>query len=292
MNAIEVAIEKCGMSHERLRVKDRRSEKNLLSSLSEVGQQSPVIVVKRQEDYVVIDGHKRVRALKRLKADVVQVVCWDIDEATALARSYGMNAHGGRNAFEEGWLIETLHREFQWTLGEIGKKLLRSKSWASRRLALVEELPVWLVDDVLQGRIGVHAASRYLLPLARANTPEVKMFIEKIKDMDLTDREMKDLATSYRGAKEDVKKKITTDPSLFLKAHAATQGPPGLNDVESRCVKNLTIIGNICLGLVKNLPEAVPSEAEGQARHGEGSEGDDGAGPEGFVQGDGDAERA
>jgi hypothetical protein len=177
-----------------------------------------------------------------------------------------MNASGGRHALEEGWLIEELHRGQRWTMGEIGKKLLRSRSWVSRRLALVEELPGWLVEDVVNGRIGVHAASAYLVPLRRLNTAEARGLIDKIKVLDLTDRQMREVAHGYQTARAEVRKRIADDPALFLKTCVAAKTDPGLNDVEGRCVKNLTIIGNISLGLVRSLPEALPTETGGTAR--------------------------
>lgn len=274
MNTIEVAHEALEMRHERLRVRDPRGEKNLLSSLSEVGQQSPVIVVKDSEAvvedgrdrYVVIDGHKRVRALKKLKSDVVRVAVWTMSSAEALALNYRMSASGAQHALEEGWLIEELHRGQRWAMSEIGKKLLRSVSWVSRRLSLVEELPAWLVEELVQGRMGVHAACHYLLPLTRGNAPETKELLEKIKSIHLTDRQMKELAAFYLRAKPDMRKKIVEDPALFLKARLAAMADPALNDVEGRCVKNLTIIGNISLGLMKSLPEALSTDAQGAAR--------------------------
>jgi len=43
-------------------------ERRLLTSLAEIGQQVPIVVVKDHEDaqFVVIDGYKRVRSLRRL----------------------------------------------------------------------------------------------------------------------------------------------------------------------------------------------------------------------------------
>jgi ParB-like chromosome segregation protein Spo0J len=177
-----------------------------------------------------------------------------------------MNTGGVRYAFEEGRLIETLHREFQWTLREIGKKLLKSKSWVSRRLSLVEEMPEWLTEAMVEGRIGVNAAVVYVGPLWRHNSSEAKALVEKIQTLELSDRQMRELLVCYRKALPEVKKKIAEDPALYLKARHAAQATAELSDAESRCVKNLTIVGNICVGLVKSLPEALPTESVGPVR--------------------------
>ena len=52
------------LRYERLRVRRPDRERRLLSSMSEHGQQAPIVVVAGSSDgsYVVIDGHKRIRA--------------------------------------------------------------------------------------------------------------------------------------------------------------------------------------------------------------------------------------
>jgi ParB family transcriptional regulator, chromosome partitioning protein len=266
MKTVEMAMGALELRHESLRVRQPTQEKNLLSSLSESGQQSPVIAVREAERLVVIDGHKRIRALKKLKADTVQVVVWEMSQAEALACVYRMSRGGVRHAFEEGRLIETLHREFRWTLREIGKKMIKSKSWVSRRLSLVEEMPEWLTEAIVAGRVGVNAAGGCGRLLWRHNTPEAKALVEKIQTLELSDRQIRELLVCYRTAKPEVKKKIAEDPALYLKARHAAQATAELNDTESRCVKNLSIVGNICVGLVKSLPEALPTESAGPVR--------------------------
>jgi ParB/RepB/Spo0J family partition protein len=266
MNTIEAALDMLEMRHDRLRLREAGAEKALLVSLSEVGQQTPVMAVRDGSRYVVIDGHKRVRALKKLKSSHVKLTVWDVPEADALAMTYGMNAGHPRCALEEGWLIETLHHRFDWTLGEIGRKLARSASWVSRRLALVEEIPGYLSERIQEGRIGAHAAAHYLLPLTRGNGPQANDLLEKLTSQDLTDRQIKTVAEAYFRSTAEVRRKITADPALFLKAHAAHKASAALTDIENRCVKNLTVLGNISLGLAKHLPEALPSESMGAGR--------------------------
>ena len=232
-----------------------------MASLGETGQQSPVIVVASPEAgrYTVVDGHKRVRALKRLKADVVKAAVWELPEAEALATAYQLWAQGRRDVFEEGWLVAELHRGFKWSLGEVGERLVRSKSWVSKRLALVEELPDWMADEVASGRLGAHAAANYLVPLTRVNGEDGRMVAERIRGLGITNRQMGELYASYRASSAAVRRKIVEDPALFLKARAAAKEArveAGLDEKQQRCVKNLELVGNVSLGLMRSLPEA------------------------------------
>lgn len=266
MDTVEAALSSLEIRYDRLRLRESGVEKNLLASLSEVGQQTPVMAIQDGTRYVVIDGHKRVRALRRLKADQVRLAVWNLAEAEALAMSFRASAASPRSAFEDGWLIETLHHQFGWSLGEIGTKLLRSKSWVSRRLSLVENAPGWLMRRIQEGRIGAHAAAHHLVPLTRGNTAEAESLCENLTALEPTDRQVKEIAEAYRRAPAQTKRKIAADPGLFLKARSALVSDPILTDVESRCVKNLTLLGNVSLGLVKSLPEALSNETAGVGR--------------------------
>jgi ParB-like chromosome segregation protein Spo0J len=55
-----------------------------LVSLSEIGQQLPVVVIEEAPSFILIDGFKRVRALKRLARDTMRATSWQVAEAEAL----------------------------------------------------------------------------------------------------------------------------------------------------------------------------------------------------------------
>ena len=258
----EINLDELELKYARLSVRRGAAERKLLASLGESGQQSPVIVVRGGEAgrYVVIDGHKRVRALKRLKADVARAAVWEMSEADALAASYQLTSQGGRNAFEEGWLVAELHRMCKWSLGEVGLRLVRSKSWASRRLALVEELPDWMAEEVVQGRIGAHAAANYLAPLTRGNSADGRLLAERIRGLGLTSRQLGRLCASYRAAGREQRRKIVEDPALFLKARAVAGRDGALSEKGNRCLKSIELIGHVSLGLTRNLSETLHCE--------------------------------
>ena len=262
MEVTEINLDALELKYERLNVKRGAEERKLLASLGESGQQSPVIVVRGGEDwrYVVIDGHKRVRALKLLKTDVARAAIWEMSEAEALAASYQLTSHGGRNAFEDGWLVAELHRMCKWTLGEVSVRLVRSKSWVCKRLALVEELPEWMAEEVAQGRIGAHAAANYLAPLTRVHSQEGRLLVERIRGLGLTNRQIGLLCASYRSAGRELRRRIAEDPGLFLKAGAAAGRDGGLGEKGNRCLKNIELIGRVSLSLRHNLSETLHCE--------------------------------
>src|ERR1700694_2834504 len=86
---------------EHLRVRHPARQRRLLASLAESGQQTPIVVVAVEgqvDRYVVIDGYKRIAALKQLGRDTVEAVVWAMSEAggVLLGRSRGAAHHEPR----------------------------------------------------------------------------------------------------------------------------------------------------------------------------------------------------
>ena len=69
---------------EHLRVRHPARQRQLLASLAEVGQQTPIVVVAVEGQvgrYVVIDGYKHLAALQQLGRDTVEALVWPLREA-------------------------------------------------------------------------------------------------------------------------------------------------------------------------------------------------------------------
>src|SRR5918994_7438674 len=66
---LDLEFHQLELRYEGLRVRRPAAERRLLSSLAERGQQVPIVVVAASEPgrFVVIDGYKRVRALRLLR---------------------------------------------------------------------------------------------------------------------------------------------------------------------------------------------------------------------------------
>lgn len=200
-----------------LRRAEPRAESRLMASLLEVGQQAPIAVV-GNAPFIVVDGFKRVRCLKRLGRDAVSVMRFDVGEAEALIMQEQLGTK--RSALEEGWLLKELRDRWELNEQEAGKRLGRSKSWVSRRLSLVEILPQEIQTLVLEGKLQPYAAMKYLVPLARANHEHAIQLGQRAAQQGWSTRQVAELYRVYVATSEKSRAYLMAHLELALKARS------------------------------------------------------------------------
>ena len=263
---MELEIHQLALRYERLKVVRPEPERRLLASLAEVGQQVPIVVVPEGTDgsFVVVDGYKRVRALRRLGRDTVAAGCWPGEEAEALIATRLMQTAEPETALEQSWLLAELHERFGLSLEELARRFGHSVSWVSRRLALVHELPDSIQERVRRGEMGAHGAAKYLVPLARANRQVCLELVEAIGATRLSSRDLGILYTAYQTGNWVTRQRLLEAPLIFLKSYKEAQAPPAVEPSPSdSLLTDLEILGSTArrarrrlrLGVLRNLPE-------------------------------------
>ena len=186
------------------------AEKDMLSSLRQFGQLSPVVYCLRDDQPCLIDGYKRLQAARQLETFTTltgrQI---EADERQAKAAMYWLNQTGRRtHALEEAWLVYALVREDGLSQLEVAQLLGKHKSWVCRRLALLEKLAPQVRQDLQLGLISPTAA-RCFTQLPAGNQTE---FLETVRRESLNSGEVREvmqllLAASTREQKEFVLEK-------------------------------------------------------------------------------------
>jgi ParB family chromosome partitioning protein len=217
---MQVELEHLDRRYEGLRTRSASRERKLVASLAELGQQSPIIVVRDGDKPVVVDGYKRVRALRRLGHDVVEAVEWSLGEADALLLEHLLRGGEADSAIEQGWLLLELSKRFGLGLDELSRRFDRTKSWVSRRLGLVNELPARVQEHVREGAIGAHAAMKYLVPLARANEDDCVRLSDAIAPLRLSNRQIGELYATYVSGGIGTRDLLMRAPMMVLEARA------------------------------------------------------------------------
>lgn len=252
---MQVEFHQLSTKYEFLRARDPGLHTRLLASIAAEGQLSPVFVVRENsgaddvlERFVLIDGYHRVRALMRLGQDSVDAMVLDIDEAEALIFRQTSQHTPTRSALEEGWLLRELIEGHALNQSELSQKIQRSKSWVSRRLSLVRELPESVQDLVRKGALCAHGAMKFLVPLARANKSQSEELAKNIRGHRTSSREMEQIYHAWKKADKRERENIVAHPLLYLKTTREMQRDPvaeGAN-VIGELVRQMQVVGAIC----------------------------------------------
>jgi ParB-like chromosome segregation protein Spo0J len=268
---MELELHQLTLRYERLRKRQPAAERQLLASLAELGQQLPTVVVAETaaaNRFVLIDGYKRVRAMKRLSRDTVRGTCWAMEEVEALLLERRLR--GTReDAFDQAWLLAELRERFGLSLEELARRFHHSKSWVSRRLGLIETLPASIHEQVRAGVLSAYAAMKYLLPLARANTEVAVRLAAALAPLQPTSRQVAALYAGWQSGTARTRELILSSPQVYLQAQAAAQ-PAAEPSATQRWLNDLNALAGIArralkpleAGLLQELLEAERREAE------------------------------
>jgi ParB family chromosome partitioning protein len=218
---MELELGQLDLRYEALRTRSAPRERRVLASIAEVGQQTPIVVVRDGGGaHVVVDGYKRVRTLRRLHHDTVRATAWELSEADALVLERLLRAGDADSAIEQGWFLREMSDRFGLSREELARRFDRTESWVSRRLALVVALPASVQEHVRSGAIGAHAAMKYLVPLARANEGDSVRLADAIAPIRPSSRQMAELYATYASGDLQTREMCMSDPLLVLRARA------------------------------------------------------------------------
>jgi ParB family chromosome partitioning protein len=208
-----------------IRVKNEARVRRLADSISRHGQLEAMLAVKSQDNrLILVDGYQRHSALKYLGQDVGLVRVADDSESQTLYQLLILRGERHWEAIEEAGLIQELHRRFSYSLSEIGQRIGRDKSYVKRRIDLLESLPEEILSRVIAGVISTWAASRVLIPLARANSADATRLASHLEREPMSTRELQLFYEQYQKANRQVRERMLTHPGLCIKSIQALAG--------------------------------------------------------------------
>jgi len=215
----EIDLHRLIMRFDHIRMMEPEAIGRLRYSIERFGQLSPVIVnLEGTQDLILMDGYKRVQAIRGCCKDTVLAEIWNTDEHTALFRLLSENQHKNNEVIEESLMLRELKNRYNLSLGQIAQNIGRDITWVSRRVDMVNTLPDDILDAVRKGDISAWSASRILAPLARANTEHARHLVEELKKKPLSTRELNTLYKHYKKSNQSVREKIIKEPALFIKS--------------------------------------------------------------------------
>jgi ParB family transcriptional regulator, chromosome partitioning protein len=220
---LDIDLHRLELRYASARLSDPRAIDHLARSIDRCGQLIPCIVVADAERLVLIDGYRRIAALRRLGHDTARVEQWQCDLAQALLSVLARAKSRAFAALEEALLLRELVHGLHLSQHEVARRSGRDVSWVQRRLQLLLALPDPLLEAVRAGQLSTWAATRIFAPLARANADHADRLCAALATTPLTTRELHQWFEHYQRATRDQRERLITHPRLFLNAlHEAT----------------------------------------------------------------------
>jgi ParB family transcriptional regulator, chromosome partitioning protein len=263
------------------RLIEPQAVERLARSIERDGQIVPLIVVGSPDSseagaqrLVLIDGYRRVAALRRLGRDRASVERWPCDLAEAVLGVLARTQSRSFTAIEEALLLRELTQGLGVSQREAALRCGRDVSWVNRRLKLLSALPEAAVAAVREGRLSTWSAARVIAPLARANSAHADRLLLAQKQAPLSTRDLGEWFEHYQKAKRSVRERMLDHPRLFLQAlkeraeetssERLRLGPEGeceadlwrINELICRVRKRLGMLTPLSQELVKALASA------------------------------------
>jgi ParB family chromosome partitioning protein len=179
------------------------------------GQLQPVVARVHEGNYQIIDGFKRVYAAEDLMMESLQCHLLDIDlpQAKVLLLSYN-RPHQSMEAWEEAMVLQDLRKTHSLDQNSLAQMTGYSRSWVSRRLALIDKIDEGISSDIMMGVL-TSSHARALTKLPRGNQGEVARVIASYR---FSSRQSDTLVEAFLKAKhKEQQRYILTYPEQILR---------------------------------------------------------------------------
>jgi ParB family transcriptional regulator, chromosome partitioning protein len=249
------------------RLVEPRAVARIAHSIERCGQVVPCIVVAASdgtggEQLVLIDGYRRVAALRRLGRDTARVEQWTCDLTDALLGLLARTQNRPLASIEEALLMRELMQGLGLSQHDLARRCGRDVSWVSRRLQLLSGLPDAALTALRDGRLSGWSAGRIAAPLARANTEHADQLLVALADAPLSTRELRCWFEHYQKAFRSARDHMVSRPRLFIDVLRETgeqrAGERLRDGPEGECAADLQSIEAIVARLSKRVAALRP----------------------------------
>lgn len=217
---MELDLHRLELRFAAMRIEDAPAVQRLAISIQECGQLVACVAASDPQaaSLVLIDGYRRVAALRRLGRDTAQVQCWSCAVGPALMQVMARSGSRPFAPIEEAMLLRELIDAHGLTQREAARSCARDVSWVQRHLLLLGEMSEALLAAVRSARISSWAATRVLAPLARANKDHADRLLASLDGQRLSTRELRSWFEHYRGAQREQRERMVAHPRLFIES--------------------------------------------------------------------------
>lgn len=248
----QIEVSHIDTSYEKLRLRDKNREKVLLKSIIMHGINDPLkCIFKDNNNFILLDGFKRLRCCNRIKLSVVPVSCLGNDEVSAILHLMRMSNANNLNILEQAGFVDELHQKHKLSVREIAHHVECSPAWVSVRLGIIHEMSDVVREAIFSGAFPVRSYMYTLRSFTRVNKiskNEIDKFVKAVSDKNLSTRNIETLVYGYfRGGKhlkEQIEKgNIPWTLKQMCRINTLTEAEKTLlNEAELKTIRELEIL--------------------------------------------------
>ncbi|WP_024791142.1 ParB/RepB/Spo0J family partition protein [Lebetimonas sp. JS032] len=183
---------------------DEKSIEELALSIDRYGLLQPIVVIKNEDNYILIAGERRLRAFKKLGKTEIKALILDLDINEL--REYALIENIQRedlNPVEIAKSLQNLMSEHGYTHEELAKIVSKSRSYVTNLLRLLS-LPEFVQEKIKNNEISVGHAKI----MSNLNKEELEEVINEINNKKLNVRETEKLVNKIKN-KETILPEVT-----------------------------------------------------------------------------------
>ena len=261
---VEVELNTISRKYEACRLKNRFKERALLASIIEKGVIEPLACInKSEEDYILLDGYKRLRCICKLKIGLVPVVSIGNDEQDAILQLLRLSNSKSLQTLEQACFIDELNKRCGLSVTGIASRLEVSPAWVSVRLGIIDEMSETVKRNIFSGRFPIRSymySIKHFTRVKHIEKDQIDRFISSVSGNDLSTRDIDTLAYGYFNGGRDIKSQIENgniDWTLhILKERTASLSQESDLSVEEREVINdMEILQKYILKVIRHFSD-------------------------------------
>lgn len=197
----EVEVTQIDRRYEEFRLENKIDERILLNSILESGIRDALqCVIDSKENFILLDGFKRLRCAIRLKIHTVPILSLGCDEVDGILQFIRLSNARSLNILEQSALVDQLNGTHGMRIRQIAHHLERSPAWVSVRLGMIQEMTTIVRKAVFSGQFPVRAYMYNLRTFTRVKKvpkKEIETFVQSVAGKGLSTRDIETLAYGY-----------------------------------------------------------------------------------------------
>jgi hypothetical protein len=244
---VDIELSHLDLRYKDLRIRNRKQEGKLLSSIAERGIAEPLEGVDTEGVHLLLNGFKRYRCARKLNLKTVPYTCLGQDAVTGMVALLRSAQARSLNILEQAGFVDQLRTMQTLSLAETAELLSRSKAWVSLRTGLIGEMTDVIRQKLFRGVFPVYSYMYTLRPFMRINAAskqQIEAFVVAVSGKNLSVRQIEQLAHGYFRGSESFRAEILSGNIAMTLEKQGGDDAPGCNRFEREFLKDLELISN------------------------------------------------